>query len=253
MSFKLLITGATGTAGAEAVRQALNHPSISQVTVLSRRPLPSHVVSNPESNPKLKVIEHKDFLSYPTTLLYQLKGHQAVLWDLGISSAGFKETDYEVITKDYALAAAKAFATLGSVDEKFVFCYLSGDGTDQRDGKAWTMFGRVKGRAERDLALLPSEYQSLATYSFRPAAILPSAPIPEAPRTQKILTTIVPVLRPFMKAYVIDASVLARGMIEAALKGASGEIKGWEGKGQAGNEGVFANEEIKALAGKATR
>ena len=56
-----------------------------------------------------------------------------------------------------------------------------------------------------------------------------------------------------MKAYVIDASVLARGMIEAALKGASGEIKGWEGKGQAGNEGVFANEEIKALAGKATR
>ena len=147
MSLKLIITGATGTAGAEAVRQALNHPSISQVTVLSRRPLPSHIVSNPESNPKLKVIQHKDFLSYPPTLLDQLSGHHAVLWDLGISSAGFKESDYEVITKDYALAAAKAFATLGSVDEKFVFCYLSGAGTDQREGKASSMFGRVKGRS----------------------------------------------------------------------------------------------------------
>ena len=145
MSFKLIITGATGTAGAEAVRQALNHSSISQVTVLSRRPLPSHIVANPESNPKLNVIIHKDFLSYPPTLLQQLSGHHAVLWDLGISSVGYKESDYEVITRDYALAAAKAFATLGSVVEKFVFCYLSGEGTDQRDGKASSMFGRVKG------------------------------------------------------------------------------------------------------------
>ena len=145
MSLKLIVTGATGTAGAEAVRQALVHPSVAQVTVLTRRALPSHVVPDAEGNPKLKVIQHSDFTSYPSTLLSQLAGHHAVLWDLGISSAGLNESDYEAITKDYPLAAAKAFATLGSADRKFVMCYLSGEGTDQRDGKARAMFGRVKG------------------------------------------------------------------------------------------------------------
>lgn len=47
---------------------------------------------------------------------------------------------------------------------------------------------------------------------------------------------------------VTDAPVLARAMIEAALRGGSGSIAGWEGKGQVGNEGVFENAEIKQLA-----
>jgi hypothetical protein len=58
---------------------------------------------------------------------------------------GWKEADYEVVTKDYAVAAAKAFASLGTTEKKFVFNYLSGLGADQRDGKASQMFGRVKG------------------------------------------------------------------------------------------------------------
>ena len=109
------------------------------------------------------------------------------------------------------------------------------------------------GRAERDLALLPSKYPTLATYSFRPAAILPVAPVPEVPFVVKIANAIFPVIRPLIKSHVIDTPVLARGMIEAALKGASGAIKGWDGKGKAGNENVFANEDIKALAGKTTQ
>ena len=51
-----------------------------------------------------------------------------------------------MITREYALAAARAFAGLGSAEKKFVMCYLSGAGTDQEDGKAWSMFGRVKGK-----------------------------------------------------------------------------------------------------------
>ena len=146
MSLKLIITGATGTAGAEAVRQALSHPSVAHVTLLIRRPLPSHIIANPESNSKLTIIQHTDFNSYQSSLLDRLDGHHAVLWDLGISSIGYKEADYKVITEDYPLAAAKAFASLGSPEKKFVFCYLSGHGTDQREGKASNMFGRVKGQ-----------------------------------------------------------------------------------------------------------
>lgn len=57
------------------------------------------------------------------------------------------EKDYTKITVDYPLAAAKAFAGLGEAEggEKFVFVYLSGHGTDQVEGKASQMFGRVKG------------------------------------------------------------------------------------------------------------
>lgn len=79
-------------------------------------------------------------------MLDQLAGADGVLWDLGISSVGFKEKEYEVITKDYALAAAKAFAGIKrdeGKEGKFVFAYLSGRGTDQ-NGKG-VLFARVKG------------------------------------------------------------------------------------------------------------
>lgn len=168
---RIVVTGATGTAGSEVLRQALLHPAVSgvrsffiavipssclapavltacqhQVTVLSRRPLPPHVEPSPP-NDKLKVILHADFTSYPPSLLEQLKGHDGAIWALGKSSVGMSESDYEVITVDYAVAAAKAFSTLKPEGDgsKFVFAYLSGAGTDQREGKASQMFGRVKG------------------------------------------------------------------------------------------------------------
>lgn len=125
---KLLVTGATGTAGSEVVRQALLHPSISQVTVLVRRPLPPHIVSKPDETPKLKTIIHSDFASYPPSLLEQVKDHDAIIWAQGVSSVGYKEADYDVITREYPLAAAKALAAARKAsDPKLVFCYLSGE------------------------------------------------------------------------------------------------------------------------------
>lgn len=45
----------------------------------------------------------------------------------GVSSNGFKEADYEVITREYPLAAAEAFAGLRKPSEpKLVFAYVSG-------------------------------------------------------------------------------------------------------------------------------
>lgn len=114
--------------------------------------------------------------AYPPELLQQLEGHDACIWALGRTSNGMSEADYSVITYDYALAAAKAFSTLPeSNDKKLVFAYLSGAGTDQREGKAWQMFGRVKG------ALAPLSFQSLPVASL---LTLPPSPRPrrEGPR-----------------------------------------------------------------------
>lgn len=69
------------------------------------------------------------------------------MWDLGTGSSGYQEAEYDEITRVWALNAARAFAGLGNTkEEKFVFCYLSGQGADQREGKAYAMFGRVKGK-----------------------------------------------------------------------------------------------------------
>ncbi|CEQ40598.1 SPOSA6832_02220, partial [Sporobolomyces salmonicolor] len=270
---RLVLTGATGTAGSEVLRQALLNPAVTGVTVISRRPLPPHVDPSP-SNPKLKVILHKDFTgvfssahfalqpdayvflfsapAYPPELLQQLEGHDACIWALGRTSNGMSEADYSVITYDYALAAAKAFSTLPkSNDKKLVFAYLSGAGTDQREGKAWQMFGRVKGRAEKDLALLPaSGYPSLAVYNFRPAGIVPIHPVPEAPALYRspILLGLIKGLGLLSAKWTVRTDELAKGMIEVCMKGASGEVPGWAGKGKVGNDGVFDNLEIKMLA-----
>lgn len=85
-----LSSGATGTAGSEAFRQCLLNPSVTQLTVLTRRPLPSHVyIPTIPPNPKVNIIIHKDFNTYDDELLKELEGSDGCLWDLGIRLADF--------------------------------------------------------------------------------------------------------------------------------------------------------------------
>lgn len=111
------------------------------MTILTRRPLPPHVVSQ---HPKLRVVLHDDFARYDSPLVDSLEGYAGVVWALGKSANGMGEKEYEVLTKDYALAAAKALAPIGTADKKFVFAFLSGQGADQQE-KSRMMFGRIKG------------------------------------------------------------------------------------------------------------
>src|ERR1700722_19789855 len=127
---KLIITGATGTAGSEAVRQALIDPRVEKVTVLSRKPLAV-------THEKLNVILLDDFSNY-SGVLEQLKGHDACLWCLGISQNAVSGQDYHKITYDYTLAATKA---LHSVNPGLTFCFLSGQGADSKE-KSGILFAR---------------------------------------------------------------------------------------------------------------
>ncbi|KAK4705683.1 hypothetical protein P7C70_g518, partial [Phenoliferia sp. Uapishka_3] len=245
---KIIITGATGLAGSEALRQLLLHPSVSQVTVLTRRELPPHIQPTPQ-NAKLRVIIHTDFNSYPSALLQQLEGYDGAIWDLGKTSIGMKEPEYEVIHVDYPLSAAKAFAAIKpEVGQKFVFTYLSGEGTTQDGAKATSMFGEIKGRAEAQLATLSASHPTLSTFSFRPAMILPVTPSPDDMFVKKMIFSIVRFIRPLINKYTIDANVLAQGMMEAIFRGGSGVIPGWEEKGKEGDFGAFGNLEIAKLA-----
>lgn len=77
----LVLTGATGLVGSAILQQMIVTPSVSKVSVLSRRP-----VAQAEGHEKVEVIIHKDFTSYSPELLGQLKDVDGVVWAQGISS-----------------------------------------------------------------------------------------------------------------------------------------------------------------------
>lgn len=74
---KIVIFGATGTAGSEVVRQAIVDPEIEQLTVVVRKSIELN-------HPKVKIIIHSDFLDY-TKLLPVFQEADACIWCLGIS------------------------------------------------------------------------------------------------------------------------------------------------------------------------
>lgn len=162
----IILTGATGLAGSAILSQCLASSSVEHVSVLSRRS-----VKAAEGNPKASVIIHEDYSSFPPAVLDKLKGATGCIWAQGKSQIGMTEPDYKELTYDWPMAAAKAFAELPS-EGKFKFVYVSGEGADPTE-KARAMFGRIKGRCEKDLVALADSKSSLSVYNLRPAAIDP--------------------------------------------------------------------------------
>ncbi|KAJ7786652.1 hypothetical protein B0H16DRAFT_1708798 [Mycena metata] len=78
--------------------------------------------------------------------------------------------------------AATAFSTLSETN-KFNFVYVSGEGAGPME-KTWTLFGKIKGRAEVALRALPSTpaYSALRVFNVRPGGVIPS-PGDERPGT----------------------------------------------------------------------
>lgn len=234
---------------AQALRQAIARPDVTQVTVISR--------SKPYiDSPKLRWIRHSDFDSWPSSVLQQLEGHTGCVWALGCSSVGIKEADYRIITHEYTLAAAKAFATLSP---PFHFAFLSGGGAAWNGAK--TLYGRVKvrllslrgdfqssrarqGETERDLAQMADGPN---VTSFRPGAIQQITPKPNASFFNKerfLVGPSAPLLYRFFPHLIIPATDLGAVMVDVALRGPG------EGKGGKEESGVYENEEIRAHAAR---
>lgn len=236
MSLKIL-TGATGTAGAAILNYALSSHAISTISILSRRP-----VKLAENQPKANVIIHKDFDNYPSDVLDQLKGATGCIWAQGISSRGMKEDDYAKITVDYPMAAAKAFSGLG---DKMNFVYMSGEGANMDEAKAGQMFGRIKGRTEKQLLELGSDLPALNVYNIRPAIINPQGNYLQerSPTLQDRLSTGLGVIAGVVwKSFVIPTDGLAKACVDLAV-----------GDGKPMPEGVGVEAEGRLLRNTALR
>ncbi|KAK5122893.1 hypothetical protein LTR85_003458 [Meristemomyces frigidus] len=236
----IILTGATGTAGSAILAYALTSPSISRVSILSRRP-----VKLADNEPKANTIIHSDFEKYPEEMLDQLKGATGCIWAQGISSRGMKKDDYTKITVDYPLAAAKAFAGLG---EHVNFVYMSGEGADMEE-KASTMFGRVKGRAEKTLLGLQEEYPSLKVYNVRPAMINPQGKYlaERKPTLQDRASTLLGgIVGVVWKSFEIPTDKLAKACVDLAV-GDGEPIPA--GQGVAAEGRLLSNTALRRLAG----
>jgi len=140
---RVIVTGVTGTLGAEVLDQCLAEPRIEGVTALVRKDLNI-------SNSKLTVVKMDDFKDY-SKIEEKIKNHHACYWCLGVSTTKVSnEQQYREITLEYALSAAKA---MSNANPNFNFYFVSGRGSDPTM-KSRLLFARVKGETEVRLAEL---------------------------------------------------------------------------------------------------
>ncbi|KAG8671325.1 hypothetical protein FPOAC2_04660 [Fusarium poae] len=145
----LILTGATGLVGSSVLDAMLKSKEVTKISILSRRPVPLA-----EKDSRVNTIIHKDFTKYEPQVLKQLQGANGVVWALGISQLKVTKEEYVTITRDFPLAAAEALSTLSPAEEPFRFIYVSGYGATTSPGPFTSLFGRVKGEAERKLSEL---------------------------------------------------------------------------------------------------
>lgn len=214
---KIIVTGATGMVGAEVLRQAIDDDTVESVTAIARKPLDIQ-------HPKINTVVHKDFLNY-TGVEELFKTHDVCIWCLGISQSQVKKEEYIVITYDYAIAAAKAML---AANPGIKFIFLSGDGADQNE-KARSLFGRIKGRTEKQLATMGFRH----LYFARPGAIWPKHQNPNAPFIYKLFIPLFPVLNLFFSSAIIKSDALAKALIKLAETGS--------------DKMILDNKDLKAL------
>ncbi|KAJ5730627.1 uncharacterized protein N7483_005135 [Penicillium malachiteum] len=169
----IILTGATGLVGSAVLDSMLKNTAVSKISILSRRPVQ---MAEDAKDPRINVINHKDFESYPPELLDQLRDADGCVWALGTSQNNVNKEQYIKITKDYTMAAATAFSTLKPENPPFRFIHVSGEGATQEPGRFSPIFARTKGEVETLLGELSEKNSnSFRADSVRPAFVDPAA------------------------------------------------------------------------------
>ena len=200
---RILLTGATGTAGSGALRAAIADPETEGVTVLARRaPKTSHE--------KVLFVRHDDFLDY-SQAQGSLLGHDAALWCLGTSQNRVDRPTLHRVTVEFAVAGAKA---LMAANPDIHFLHLSGAGADPTQ-QARMPFAKEKGQAEVAL----DQLGLAGLWHFRPGYIHPNAPMEKPLFQDRLMLFVEPMFRRFASRHMVDADDLGRAMLEVAKHG----------------------------------
>ncbi len=196
----ILVTGSTGMAGSEVIRQAILDDSVTKIYALARKPLT--IV-----HPKLQTIIHTNFLNYTGVENYFAESN-ACIWCLGISQLQATKEQLAIITVDYTIAAAK---TMLAANPNSSFVFLSGNGADRTE-KSKISFAKLKGKAENELLKLNFNHLAIA----RPDAIWPKHKHTTAPFAYKLAFPFYPLVELFAPSKIIKSDVLAKALLHIA-------------------------------------
>jgi uncharacterized protein YbjT (DUF2867 family) len=204
---KIILTGATGFVGTEVLREALERPSVEQVTVLTRR-------ATGAAHGKVKELVVPDFTDYAQ--VGDALGADACVWCLGVSQAAVSREEYVRITVDYATSAARAML---AVNPKLRFCFVSGRNADRTEQNG-ALNRRVKGRAERELVEIGGDN----VFCFRPAFIREAYPGQPRPWIVKAFKPFASIVDLFTDGYSVGCADLARALLDVAENGAGEQL-----------------------------
>jgi hypothetical protein len=269
----VILTGATGLIGSGVLDAMIKMKDIKKISILSRRPVP---MADHANNPRIHVIIHQDFETYDSELLDKLKGAKGCVWALGISStqvgteyvykpfqytwsdrpANHLLSEYIKITKNFSLAAARAFETLASPEQPFNFVYVSGSGANTEPGMFTQLFARVKGEVELALADMCRSNPSFHTISARPmavdasghAAIAPYIPTPP-PAYRLLIPVLGPPVRTWFKGIHSPTEPLGRVLAELAIGKHEEQSVAGDDVRMIGNFPILENRALRRFAG----
>jgi uncharacterized protein YbjT (DUF2867 family) len=183
---RIILFGATGMVGTGTLREALVDPDVDAVLSVSRR-------SCGVQHSKLRELLIPDLFDF-AAVENELRGWDACLWAVGVSSVGLDETAYARVTEDLTLRWARALLRLNPV---FSFCYCSAAGAGSS-----VMWARVRRRVEDALRAMPFKHSGCV----RPGFIQPGPGI----RTQvQIYQALIVVFRPLFPLLVWAAPAWA--------------------------------------------
>ncbi|KAI0040358.1 hypothetical protein FA95DRAFT_1527715 [Auriscalpium vulgare] len=246
---KVLLTGATGSAGLPMLRMLLADPTVDAVTVAARRPLPDWVNLPPSgatTHPKLTVIPDFNFLKYSPEAQATVAAHDACIWALGKSQVGFNEEQYTEFTYTYVVKLLDALKTqgAGTPEHPYRVVFVSGQGADSTE-KSSVLFGRVKGRTEN--AILSAAHASNGTIKatiLRPAYFHPESGDASHQRST-LLRAADLTLGKVLKAVMPSTAISVKNLAQFAIGAAKGK---WEEQGE-----LFENTEMLRLVREAGR
>ncbi len=216
---KIIITGATGMVGEGVLLVCLQHPNVSQVLSVSRKPLAN-------KHPKLKELIVRDFSElekYKT----ELQSYDGCLFCAGVSSIGETEATFTNKTFDFVVPFGKLLA---EINPFLTFIYVSGSGTDSSEqGKV--MWARVKGRTENALSKLPFK----GVYHFRPGLMKPVVGQKNVKPIFRVVTALYPVVKVLAPKWTCTLDQVGNAMLHCVDKGYA--------------KGILEVEDIKKIGG----
>ena len=208
----VILFGGTGMVGQGVLRECLLDPGVQRVLSIVRSP-------SGQQHEKLREIVPADFYDL-SSIEPELSGYDACFFTLGVTSAGMDEQQYNHVTYDLTLAAAKPLARL---NPGMTFIYVSGAGTDSTESGR-IMWARIKGKTENAILSLPFK----ASYMFRPGFIQPLHGIKSKTGLYQVLynitTPILPMLKAIFPRHIATTEEIGRAMLNVTRNGSPKSI-----------------------------